>query len=205
MRIRMAMVAILLAVLALPAVAQDYSEFFSDSATRGANMVVLVWDPDRMVENADGTMSPDPGYVSMPLTTLLDGLVSSTTTAGTWRSSRSTRTTRRADVRRYRLQHDLLRCRNRGGYTGSDADRDAGGMAGWRWQSPRTSRSTTWRSEPRTRATSCSCSPSRPAVPLPSTGTRTTCGRQEATPFRCSCRTPSCSSAPRPLFPSRSP
>ena len=75
MRIRMAMVAILLAVLALPAVAQDYSEFFSDSATRGANMVVLVWDPDRMVENADGTMSPDPGYVSMPLTTLLDGLV----------------------------------------------------------------------------------------------------------------------------------
>ena len=67
--------AAVLVALAVPAPAQDYPTFFSDAASRGANMQILVWDPDRMVENADGTMSPAPAYVAMPLTTLLAGLV----------------------------------------------------------------------------------------------------------------------------------
>ena len=73
----------MLAALAPPIAAQDWSEYF-DRVGRRADMRLLVYDPDRTIDDPDGTIDPAtggivqlprPGYVSLTLAMLLDGLV----------------------------------------------------------------------------------------------------------------------------------
>ena len=73
----------MLAATVPPVEAQDWSEYF-DRVGRRADMRILVYDPDRMIQDPNGAIDPNtgdvmmlprPGYVSLTLQTLLDGLV----------------------------------------------------------------------------------------------------------------------------------